>query len=186
MEKLIITAHPSSKGFTHKIAESYIKGLKEKNLSYELLDLYKGERQNFFYFENVKELPVDDLRDLYQKKIKEAKEIIFIFPVWWGTCPAIMKNFFDNNFTSGFAYLGSEDGVKGLLEGKTARIFMTCDGPGILYNLPLSPTKITWKYFMLGFCGIKVRSFIVFGRMFKAGEVKRYKWLDMIYKISKE
>jgi len=44
------------------------------------------------------------MRKIIQKKIKNSQEIILIFPIWWGGMPAIMKNFFDTNLTSGFSF----------------------------------------------------------------------------------
>ena len=42
---LIITAHPSSKGFTHKIAESFKTGAEASGKTVEILDLYKTDLQ---------------------------------------------------------------------------------------------------------------------------------------------
>ena len=50
-------------------------------------------------------------------KIKEADEIVFCFPVWWGDAPAILKNWLDYNFTSGFAFKYDPIGVIKLLKG---------------------------------------------------------------------
>lgn len=186
MKKIIITAHPSSKGFTHQIAKNFKKGAEAGKHGVEILDLYHSDfLQNFLQFKSVKELSFDEKREYFQNKIKEADELVFIFPIWWGTCPAVMKNFFDSNFTSGFAYLMGDRGIEKLLKGKGARIFATCDGPSLLYSFSLSPTKITWKYFMLGFCGVRLKSFVIFGRMFKQGENVRKKWLDRIYEMGK-
>ncbi len=45
MHTLIITAHPSSKGFTHIIAASFAKGLESNTNTFEILDLYQTEFQ---------------------------------------------------------------------------------------------------------------------------------------------
>jgi NAD(P)H dehydrogenase (quinone) len=39
-----------------------------------------------------------------QEKILWADEIVLVFPIWWGDMPAIMKNWMDCNFMSGFAF----------------------------------------------------------------------------------
>lgn len=184
---LIITAHPSSKGFTHRIAESYKKGSEESNNNVEVLDLCDDKnKQEYLEFESIKDLAKNKQRDRMQDKIKWADELVFIFPVWWATCPAVMKNYFDTNFLSGFAYQKAKIGFDKKLKGRTARIFMTCDGIKYMYNLPIAPTKIIWKYFMLGFCGIKLKSFIVFDRMFKRDEARRNKWLKKVYEMGKK
>ena len=46
----------------------------------------------------------DPIRSALQEKIILADEVIFVFPIWHVNVPAILKNFFDTVFTSGFAY----------------------------------------------------------------------------------
>ena len=108
MKTLIVTAHPSSTGFTHAIA-GVIKTEREKSgVEVEILDLYKTDlKQDFLRFENIRELPSDPVKDAIQAKITEADELVFVHPVWWVSMPAIMKNFLDQNFTSRFACVSS-------------------------------------------------------------------------------
>ena len=51
MKTLIITAHPSSLGFTHKIAEAYKTGAQSIGCEVEILDLYKEsvKQSNLFF-----------------------------------------------------------------------------------------------------------------------------------------
>jgi NAD(P)H dehydrogenase (quinone) len=97
---LIITAHPSSLGFTHKIADKYKKSVEKNNSTAEILNLYKKENtQDYLRFENVKtDFPQDEKTLSMHKKITEADEIVLVAPIWWGQIPAIMKNFIDTNF----------------------------------------------------------------------------------------
>ncbi|WP_104749404.1 NAD(P)H-dependent oxidoreductase [Helicobacter cynogastricus] len=49
-----------------------------------------------------------------QAKLIKAKHIVFQFPMFWYSCPALLKQYFDDVLTYGFAY-----GSKGkVLEGK--------------------------------------------------------------------
>ena len=38
-----------------------------------------------------------------RNEITSAEHIVFIFPLWWGSFPAVMKAFIDRIFTPGFA-----------------------------------------------------------------------------------
>jgi NAD(P)H dehydrogenase (quinone) len=191
MKILIITAHPSPNGFTHKIAESFKKGSLEAGHYVDIIDLYREEyRQEYLKFTEVKSPDFDPKREVMQKKIKEADQLVFIHPMWWITMPAIMKNFIDSNFSVGFAYRYVKAPIIkgrpiGLLKGKTARVFMTCDGPGWAYRLLLSPHKLIWKYFILRFCGIKTKSFVLFDRMRWRSEEEREKWLEKVYRMGR-
>ncbi|MBC1923041.1 NAD(P)H-dependent oxidoreductase [Listeria grayi] len=45
----------------------------------------------------------------YQDRIMVAKEIMFIFPVWWEAMPAMMKGFFDKVIAKGIIYEESKE-----------------------------------------------------------------------------
>ena len=105
MKKLIVTAHPSSHGFTHQIAQRYKVLSEANNDSFEILNLYKTDlKQGFLTFEDIKTHPLDATTLALQKKISDADELVLVFPIRWGDAPAILKNFFDNTFTSGFGF----------------------------------------------------------------------------------
>ena len=75
---LIITAHPSSKGFTHGIANAVLEKRKEAGDEVEIIDLYKTNfTQDYLRFENIREVPPDKNREIIQQKITEANELIF-------------------------------------------------------------------------------------------------------------
>jgi putative NADPH-quinone reductase len=183
MKSLVITAHPSSLGFTHKIAESYKLGVENSGGEVEILDLYKeSEKQGYLYFENIKEPSVDILRDSYQKKITEANNIVLIHPLWWGGMPAIMKNFIDCNFTPRFAYRYINGRPVGLLKGKTASVYITCDGSIWIYRILAIPFKVIWRFIILGLCGFKVKRISVLDKKFKRTESELNKFLEKVKK----
>ncbi len=184
MKKLIITAHPSSKWFTHKIAKSFEKWAIEKWDTVEILDLYDEKHtQDYLRFEDASELQKDEKRDSMQEKILEANELIFVFPVWWGNMPAILKNFFDVNLERGFAFKYWNKWPIWLLKWKTARVFTTCDAPSLFYKLFFLPMNLKWyfKMYLLGFCWIKLLSFDIFGLMRKKGDTEKEKILEKVY-----
>ena len=178
---LIITAHPSSKGFTQGIAKVIAEKRKEDGIEVEILDLYKTElNQDYLRFENIKEIPADPNRDIIQKKIADANELIFIHPIWWLSMPAIMKNFVDNNFTPKFAYKYVQGKRVGLLKGKTARVYVTCDAPFWLYLSLALPYFTVWVAGILMFSGIEVTGFtIIRNRAFK-DDIERAKFLNIL------
>lgn len=168
MNTLIITAHPSSKGFTHVIANTYRENSELEGRQVELLDLYTTDlKQDFLRFEDMKEIRKDKTTESMQQKIEWAEEIVFVFPVWWADAPAILKNWIDCNFTAGFAFKYVNGKPVGLLNGKTARIYATSGAPSFVYTLfPLS-YRLLWGMLRLGFCGMKTTSIKIFGNMEK-------------------
>jgi putative NADPH-quinone reductase len=181
MKTLIITAHPSSLGFTHKIASAYKAGAESVGCEVEVVDLYREtSKQGYLLFENIKDPSIDALRDIYQKKISEANNIVFVHPLWWGSMPAILKNFIDCNFTPRFAYRYINGRPVGLLKGRTASVYITCDGSIGIYRLLAFPFKITWRFIILGTCGLKVNNISILDKKFKRTEGELNIFLEMV------
>ncbi|MBI5414427.1 NAD(P)H-dependent oxidoreductase [Candidatus Peregrinibacteria bacterium] len=190
MKKLIVTAHPSTKGFTHRIAKAFQKGSEEAFHEVEILNLYETEwRQDFLKFEDIRNIPEDKSRLEMQKKISWADELIIIHPLWWFDAPAILKNWVDQNFTPGFAYKYTPQNKllpQKLLIGKTARVFITCDSPKWFYWLIGMPFKKNWAIGRFWFCGIKTQTFRVFDRKFKRSPAILEKWIQQVYTLAKK
>lgn len=174
MNKLIVVANPSSKWFSHRIVNKYIRLSKVNWDKIELIDLYKTAlRQDFLSYERKRDIWWDEITMEIQKKILWADKIIFIFPIWWADTPAIMKNFFDSNFTSWFAYKRVGRSLKWLLKDKSSEIFCTCWAPSFVYKLFPINLRITWWWMKLNSCGIKLDRITVFWNIEKKTEEEK-------------
>ena len=113
---LIIVAHPKEDSFSFAMANTYKEASQERGDKVEILDLYRCEHQQpFFTFTDANGLTKTDDMKFYQEKITKANEIVFVFPYWWGSMPAILKNFFDWNLSKGFAFEYVDSRPKGLI-----------------------------------------------------------------------
>jgi len=183
MKHLIIVSHPSSEGFAHKIVKTFFEVSKEKGDVVEIIDLY-DERfsQDFLKFENIKDFSITDVTKRIHKTISSADNLVFVAPMWWQLPTARMVNFFDCNFVSGFAYKFSESGEQKLLIGKTAQIFMTADSSNWYFCIFKNLSKVYFKR-NLSFCGVKLKSFVLFGNMRKADGTKRIRFLEKVKRL---
>ncbi|NQZ84759.1 MAG: NAD(P)H-dependent oxidoreductase [Nanoarchaeales archaeon] len=182
MRHLIITAHPSSKGFTHKIAKTFLHESHENNAEAEILDLYNPRYSlDFLKFENIKNIKYDKIVDEIQDKIRLADNIVFVYPMWWYSFPGIFKNFIDKVFTNGFAFKNVKGNPipVGLLKGKTCQVFTTCDGPWIYYAFVGRPGKNIIKL-LCSFCGIKLKSYDILYSKSNRTENKLNSFLKMV------
>ena len=163
---LIIVANPKLNSFSFTIADKYKEKMLEKNNTIEVIDLYRDENQQpFFKYEETHKLKTTKEMKYYQDKISKANEIVFIFPYWWGSMPAILKNFFDWNLSKDFAfeYIGSRP--KGLLQNKTVKVFTTTGAPYLYYYLTGANRRLKnmFKEQIVEFCGMKLEEFNIFG-----------------------
>lgn len=67
-------------------------------------------------------------------KIAWADHIIFQFPLWWFSTPAILKGWLDRVLVKGFAYDAGKTFNDGLLKGKTASLVITTQSPESAYQ----------------------------------------------------
>lgn len=162
---LIIYAHPQTPGHNPLILEQVQKSLKKNQ--YEVIDLYKIGydpilHENEHYTSGRENRNLSDQNLKFQEKIKKAEHLIFIFPVWWNSPPAILKGFFEKVFTVKFGFVYKGKIPQKLLKGRKAAIFLTTGAPRLLGRIFLGDraAKIVGKD-ILGFCGIKARAFYI-------------------------
>jgi NAD(P)H dehydrogenase (quinone) len=74
-----------------------------------------------------------------QEKLRWADAVIFQFPLWWFSMPAIMKGWVDRVYSRGFAYGLGETGIsirygEGGLKGRRSMISITVGGKDAHYS----------------------------------------------------
>lgn len=86
-----------------------------------------------------------------------AEHLVFLFPQWWGTYPAVLKAFLDRVMLSGTAFAYGRGHVSTrLLGGRTARIVMTMDSPLAWNRLVYrNAAETSLARATLAFCGIR-------------------------------
>ncbi len=166
MNILIIVANPKEDSFSFAIANKYKKISVEQNHNVELIDLYRNKHQQpFFTYTAINELEKTVEMEYFHEKISKADKLVFVFPYWWGSMPAILKNFIDWNFSRGFAFKYVDSKPKGLLTDKKVKVFTTTGAPSFYYKL-IGANKRLKKMFksqIIEFCGMKLESFDIFG-----------------------
>lgn len=176
MNILIVTAHPSSLGDTHTIANTYAEAKRAKGHVVDIVDLYAKEYAvPFLTFENIRECTTSKVQLKFQEQIQWAHEVVMVHPIWWSSIPAIMKNWVDITLWPGCAYKYSSEGnVLKLLEHKSAKVFATCGGPSWYYHLPfVMPLRTFWETCVFGFCGIDLVDIKICGNLDKWKGEKR-------------
>jgi len=111
MNILFVYCHPSERSYTFEIFSHLKALLSAQNWNIEVSDLYANNfKSNMTAEEYLREglsqtlLPIpNDVREEH-RKIENADCIIFLYPVWWSDCPAMMKGWFDRVFAVGYAY----------------------------------------------------------------------------------
>ncbi len=166
MNTLIIVANPKEKSFSAAIADKYKELAVAKGNSVNIVDLYKTEhKQSFYDVTDPYSTPNTPEMDYFQAEITKADELLFVFPYWWGGMPAILKNFIDWNFSSGFAFKYEDGKTVGMLKGKVMKIYTTTGAPLDVYEKigAYDRLKDSFDQQMIQFCGMTLGSCNMFG-----------------------
>ncbi len=178
---LVINGHPNPTSLCSALANAYANGVKKAGMPVSVLHLGEMDFNPVLKYGYQKRTELEpDLLKAWEL-IKAADHLVWVFPNWWGTYPALLKGFIDRLFLPGFAFSYPEKGfmVQKLLKGKTAHLMQTMDSPGIYYNLFLKrPGQNSLKRSVLGFVGVKTKKLSTFRIVKNADEAKIQQWLQ--------
>jgi putative NADPH-quinone reductase len=108
-----------------------------------------------------------------------AEHWLFLFPLWHGTMPALLKGFLEQIFRPGFAMEYRTGGFpRKLLAGRSARVVVTMGMPPLMYRWYFGAYGVRgFERSMLSFAGIKPIRENFYGLTF-ADDKKRAGWLE--------
>ncbi|GAB4516074.1 MAG: NAD(P)H-dependent oxidoreductase [Anaerolineae bacterium] len=191
MNVFIIYAHPEPMSFDHRLKIHAVETLKQQGHAVQVSDLYDMrfkavvDTQDFMapaddtYFNLRTEQLNASLNRTFsediieeQAKIIWAEMLIFQFPLWWYSFPAIMKGWVDRVLTYGFAY-----GMGRSLNRKRAMLVITTGGPVRTFTPELQESVSAMldhiQRGVLHVCGISVLPpFAVYGASSTSNEQK--------------
>jgi NAD(P)H dehydrogenase (quinone) len=187
---LIVYAAPEPKSLNGALLAAALKTLGDRGMTVEISDLYG---MNFKAVLDASDFPSRRETTVFDpaaeqlhamacgsiapdiaaeiEKVGRADLLIFQFPIWWTSMPAILKGWFDRVFAQGFAVNTATGEVygRGLLRGKKAMVVVTTGSPPELY-LPDGPHGDIHEHLRslthatLEFCGLDVLpTHVVFG-----------------------
>lgn len=153
---VIIYAYPNNSGYNSAIFSKVEKNIDPRH-DVKVIDLYKENFNPVLYFDDThkrRNLQFDEEVKKYRDIVAWAEHFIFIFPIWWGGMPAILKGFIDRVFAKGFAYEYKGIVPIGLLKNKTGWIITTHDTPSLYALLVQQDYARVLKKQVLKMCGI--------------------------------
>jgi putative NADPH-quinone reductase len=177
----IIQGHPDAAGnhLLHAMADAYADGAASSGHEVRRIDVAKLD---FPLLRTQAEFESGELPPaLVQARddMHWAEHWVFLFPLWHGTMPALLKAFLEHVFRPGFAMEYRERQFpKRLLAGRSARIVVTMGMPVMLYRWYFGAFGVrAFERSMLGFAGIRPIRESFYGLTF-ADEKKRLRWIE--------
>lgn len=180
---LIINGHPDKQSFCFALAEMYKKGADTNGVNCKLVHLIdlKFNPILTYGYRLVSALEPDLIK--IQQDILDSDHLVFVYPNWWATLPALLKGFLDRVLLPNFAFKYHAKGPfwDKLLVGKSARLIVTMDTPKWYYWLVNRRAgHNAMKLGILEFCGIEPVKISVFTPVKTSDTQKRNKWLKEV------
>jgi NAD(P)H dehydrogenase (quinone) len=153
MNFLLVFAHPEPHSFNGAMLRTAVTTLEAAGHAVQVTDLYHlrfepvSDRRNFttvhdaaFYKQQLEELhatehdgfAVDIESEL--QKLAWCDAMIWQFPLWWFTVPAVLKGWVDRVFAMGRAYGPGKVYANGPFQGKRALLSLTTGGGAADYQ----------------------------------------------------
>ncbi|MDN4084110.1 NAD(P)H-dependent oxidoreductase [Paenibacillus polymyxa] len=185
---LVVQGNPVTSSYGEALAQSYVKGAKAAGAEVRLLQLSALDFNPNLLGGYRNKLPLEPDLIQAQESIKWAEHLVFVFPIWWGSLPALMKGFIDRTFMPGFAfkYQKGKPLPDKLLKGRTARLITTMDGPYWYYRFfQGQPGHRMMKDSTLHLCGVKPVRSTTIDLMNKRTDQQRNEWLSKVEQLGR-
>ncbi|TRC99664.1 NAD(P)H-dependent oxidoreductase [Mesorhizobium sp. WSM4303] len=183
---LIVVGHPdpSPDRLCRGLAKAYGEGAERAGHAVRRVDLAALEFPMLRTMQEFEHgaLPVE-LKDAAEA-IVWAEHIVFVFPLWLGTMPALLKAFLEQVMRPGTAFAYPDKGggfTKTLLRGRSARVVVTMGMPSVVYRLWFLGHGIAgMKRSILHFVGITPARETLLGMVAGASDATRAKWISQM------
>ncbi len=185
---LVFLGNSASDSFTAGIADAYEETARGAGFEVERINIGSLSFDPILHrgYKDIQQLEPDLI--MVQEKMKWADHMVFVYPNWWCSMPALFKGMFDRMWLPGFAFNFDKETKKLIqrLKGKTARVIIVAGTH--------SPFMTWWKFGdftneishgILEFAGIKTKV-TAFGPANKVERPELERWIDKVRTLAKK
>ena len=109
MKVLVVLAHPNPDSFSHAIVDKVSATLSDCGHSVSVIDLYAIGYSPGMTRDELAAYPtstpaIDPVVVEHTHLIQECSTIVFVYPTWWSSMPAILKGWIDRAILPGVAF----------------------------------------------------------------------------------
>ena len=109
MKVLVVLAHPNPDSFSHAIVDRVVCALANREHSVSVIDLYALDYSPALTRADLAAYPtsepaIDPMVIEHTRLIQECSTIVFVYPTWWSSMPAILKGWIDRTMLPGIAF----------------------------------------------------------------------------------
>lgn len=183
MRHLIISAHPNQGSFSNSLVDALKKDSEHNDVKVVVRNLYDLDFNPVLSSDDLAQIkngetPADIAKE--QKLLGEADIISLVYPLWWGSFPAVLKGYFDRVLTNGFAFKVTQGGAEGLLKGKKAFLHTSMGNSVEEYENKgiLKAFRQIHGQEVFGFVGVEVAGHLFYPRISESSPEMKEKYIQ--------
>lgn len=184
----IVVGHPQQETLCESLGEAYRKGAEAAGHQVSLFLLSRMMFDPILREGYRREQPLEpDLATAYAA-LAQADHWVFVFPLWCGDMPAIMKGFLERVLQPDLIKRKDTDNAMNwrIFENKSARIVMTMGMPVMVYRLWYGAHAIKLlKRNILHFIGVKPVRDTLFGIVAGVTNETRLGWIRQVEEMGR-
>jgi len=187
MQIYVVIGHQHKGSFCHAIAREAVEELKTAGHEVIFHDLYEEQFDPILRHEEIDGELRDPVVRRHIEEVLSADGYVVVHPNWWSQPPAMLRGWQDRVLRQGSVYKFTEDGVQGMLGGKTAVVLTTSNTPRDIELATFGdPLENLWKACVFGFCGVTDFQRRNFESIILSTPEQRQGWLDEVREIIKD
>lgn len=183
---LIILGQPSSSSLCAALAQAYADAARQSGAEVRLLQLGDMAFDPILHHGYERIQPLEPDLQAAQADITWAQHLVWVYPIWWGGLPALLKGFLDRIFLPGFAFKYRPNSAlwDRLLTGRSAELLVTMDSPPWYYRwVQRQPGHRQMKQTILEFSGIQPVRVHSFGPVIRSSDATRARWIQRAHAL---
>lgn len=136
---LVINGHPdpAPEHLCAALADAYARGATAAGHEVSRLDVGSLDFQMIRSLKDYQSADVTPDMRRAQNAVKHAQHLVLIFPIWFGSPPAVLKGFFEQLLRIGSSWSSPQAAISSVLTGKSARLIVTMGMPTPVFRFLL-------------------------------------------------
>jgi NAD(P)H dehydrogenase (quinone) len=174
----IVVGNSVPDSYCEALGEAYARGAEAGGHEARLFVLAKMNFDAILHEGYRREQPLEPDLVVAREAIRAADHLVFVFPLWCGDMPAILKGFIERVLQPDLLAVHAGKGDWKILKGKSARVIMTMGMPGWFYRLWFGAHALKlFRRNILHFTGVKPVRATVYGMIEGVSDGTRREWL---------
>jgi putative NADPH-quinone reductase len=176
---MIVVGHPCPDSYCEALGDAYRRGAESGGHQVKLFVLGRMTFDAVLREGYRREQPLEPDLIAAREAMQASDHLVFVFPLWCGDMPAIMKGFIERVLQPDLLKVQASGGTGWrFLKGKSARVIMTMGMPGWFYRWYFGAHALKLlKRNILQFTGVKPVRSTLHGMVETVSDERRKAWL---------